>query len=329
MKIMDNPALGIGLLLCIGLAIFGIALMTTAGGQAPTAVMITSDDGAFALTSSDDSDDSPFITREATPPRPRDDRARIEQADRARAEQARAQDAAAQQRQRQQSSVRIENPPADPFAAPPREQPRDQQRGQQVVIERRIESNPPVVAMTRQQVANAEKRDELLFRIVKLRLKRGEYEQLAPIALQMQNPEKVVEMMLDLAEKMEAENEESFAKLLDVATVVLLHLGQPRPPVMVPPMPGMSGGMGGGMIGPGMPGMMPMGMPPGQPMPGQPMPGQPMMGWSSSGTPSGMPGQPMPMGGGMSGGMMGGTGGMPMPHDQQQPLPWDGIMQKR
>ena len=332
MKIIDNPALGIGVLLCIGIAVFGIAFMTTAEGQYRLNTnMVTSDDGAFdiaSMTSSDDFDESPFITREAPSPRPLE----VAQADRARGEQARAQDAS---QQRQQNSMRIENPPVtrpraenqlDPFAASPREQ----QRGQQV-MNARIETRGQPVAPPRQQVVQAEQRDELLFRIVKLRLHRGEFEQLVPVALQMQNPERVVEMMLDLAEEMASKDEEHFNKLLDVATIVLLQTGQPRPPM--PGMMGMPGGMGGGMSGPGMPGMMPMGMGMGMP-PGQPMPGQPMMGWSSGGMSSGtgggmsgpgMPGmmpmgmgmpsgQSMPMGGGMMGpgGMMGGAG-MPAP----------------
>ena len=298
MKIIDNPALGIGLLLCIGLVVVGLAIMTSAEGQfysySRAPAMVTLDDGTpvvfSSMTSSDD--DSPFLPRDAPSLRPQE----VAQADRARVEQARAQNSAAQQSQRQQNTVRIEGAPvvlprtenqsADPFAAPPREQQRVQLSG----MERRVVDNP-LAAPPRQQVTQAQKRDELLFRIVKLRLNRGEFEQLVPVAMQMQNPERVVEMMLDMAE--ETPNKEIVAKLLDVATIVLLHLGQPRPPV-----PGMMGmpGMPGGT---GMPGMMP----PVQPMPGQPMSGMP--------TP-GVPGQPMPMGGMMPGTVSFGTG-MPSP----------------
>ena len=251
MKIIDNPALGIGLLLCIGVAVFGLAFMATADGQFGQFVpgMVTSDDGATAVSSMTSSDDSPFLPSARTVAQ-MSGSVRVQQAERAQA-------AAAQPSQRTQSSVRIEtppvarsraeNPPADPFTAPSREQ----QRGQQVATERRAVAEP-FAAMTRQQTEKAEKRDELLFRIVKLRLQRGEFEQIVPVALQMQNPEKVIEMMLDLAETLE--DEEKFAKLLDVATMVLLHLGQPRPPVM--------GMMPGGMSGPGMPGMTPFGMTP-------------------------------------------------------------------
>jgi hypothetical protein len=107
--------------------------------------------------------------------------------------------------------------------------------------------------VTRPRASQAEKRDELLFRIVQLRLQRGEYEKLAQAVLQMQNPEKAIEAMLDFAE--ESADDDNITQLLDVATAVTLQIGQPRPPVMA--MPGMPAGMSGGP----MPGMMPQGMP--------------------------------------------------------------------
>jgi len=295
MKIIDNPALGIGLLLCIGVAVFGLALMTTADGQfyARTANMVTSDDDATAvfssLTSSDD--DSPFLpnVNSGIGARVPEDSVRDQPTELMHAGSSLQLPAGSWIQSRQQPStvrnqaVRTETSwpsaeaqPADPFAASPREQ----QRGQQVGTERRAVAEP-FATMTRQQAEKAEKRDELLFRIVELRLQRGEYEQIAPVVMQMQNPERAIEAMLDFAE--ESADDENIEQLLDVATAVTVQMGQPKPPV-----PGMMG----------MPGMMPFGM--GMP-PGQPMPGQPMMGWSSGGMPVGMPGQPQPppMGGGI------------------------------
>jgi len=266
MKIIDNPALGIGLLLCIGLVVVGLAIMTSAEGQfysySRAPAMVTLDDGTpvvfSSMTSSDD--DSPFLPRDAPSLRPQE----VAQADRARVEQARAQNSAAQQSQRQQNTVRIEGAPvvlprtenqsADPFAAPPREQQRVQLSG----MERRVVDNP-LAAPPRQQVTQAQKRDELLFRIVELRMKRGEYEKLAPVVMQMQNPEKAIEAMLDFAE--ESADDENIEQLLDVATAVTMQMGQPRPPVS-----GMMGmpGMPGAMSGSGIPGMMPFGITPNQ-----------------------------------------------------------------
>ena len=84
-----------------------------------------------------------------------------------------------------------------------------------------------------------------------MRLKQGEFEKLTLVVLQMQSPEKAIEAMLDFAEESDDEN---ISKLLDVATVVTLQLGQPRPSVS---------GMMGISVGPG----MPAGMFPGQSMP--------------------------------------------------------------
>ena len=172
----------------------------------------------------------------------------------------------------------------------------------------------------------AEKRDALLLRIVAMRLERGEFEQIAPVVMQMYNPETAIEAMLDFAEESDDEN---ISQLLDVATAVTLQLGQPRPPVMpqagMPApninMPGMPqpGAMPGVSFGMGMSGTMPGGIPMGAMPPGAMGGG---MGGGMPGMPPVPPGQPAPQPGQ-------GSGIFPniMPPGQPgQQILWDGIV---
>ena len=350
MKIIDNPILGIGVLLCVGLAVLALSLMTTAEGQNRFYAMVTSDDAAFlpnwssqtrqvsATHTVDDFDESPFVEHPAV-------RTTIVERDLARAAQSRAEQARAQQAREQAEahfrlrdaaqaagSMRVTTPVQaarpgnetpgsdDPFAAPFVSVQTERRGGvwndgsvpqhqQQRVVVGAVPEFQQQHVFVREASANpAAKRDALLFRIVKQRLERGEYESLAPVVLQMHNPETAIEAMLDFAEKSDAEN---ISQLLDTATAVTLQLGQPRPPVM--PQPGMT-----------MPGMptpnMPMpGMPPSGAMPGVSF-GMGMPGTMPGGIPMGaMP--PGAMGGGMGGGM---PGMPPVPPGQPAPQPGQG-----
>ena len=296
MKIIDNPTIGIGLLICVSLAVLGFTFLTTAEGQFPVADMVTSDEGTLGVSSvhsPDDTDESPFLDRASTN----------------QGWPALAQSAAPQPRQQSFNTVLIESERSnragfelkqhdDPFAAPPHEQLRRQQPDQPKlppISADRIVRDPMAqgILATRQKPSQIEKRDEFLFRIVELRLRRGEFEKLAPVVLQMHNPEKAIEAMLDFAEK--SADDESITQLLDMATAATMQMGQPRPPVSG--MMGMSSGMGGSI------------MPPGQPMPG-----------AVGGMPGGM-GVP---------GIPGGTNGPIMPPGMAPgALLWDGIMPRQ
>ena len=278
MKIIDNPVLGIGLLLCVGLAVLGLTFLTTAEGQNPnTSSAFTTDDAVLQSPAQrqvspmhTEDDDSPFIDAVVT------DIPSAGQAVRAQT--------ATQTQETQQGAARVtaratfdmDMPRVsvtaqrddDPFApAQTRQrtmvqqsdtQPTSPRVQAQIQAQQSSVSQQPVnrgnaVGFNVSVPSRAEKRDELLFRIVQLRLLRGEYEKITSAVEQMQNPEKAIEAMLDHAEETDDENIE---QLLDVATALTLQIGQPRP--AVPPGMGMPGGMvgptgivpGGGMVGP-------------------------------------------------------------------------------
>ena len=265
MKIIDNPALGISLLICVGVAVFGIAMMTTADEQfyAHPSVMFTSDDDSPFLERQPSVADAPRAipaARARTGARPPETQQAAQVPEEATSELPRVPENRGIELNTAKATDNswIEN---DPFApAPERQpvavrqndnrwqvlalqgtfaQPRDAQRqsGAMRAAEPRVETATPSIA---------EKRDELLFRIVELRLQRGEFESIAPVVMQMQNPEKAIEAMLDFAEDSE---DEDITQLLDVATQVTLQMGQPRPPM--PPgavtsgvMPGLATALG-------------------------------------------------------------------------------------
>ena len=341
MKIIDNPALGIGLLVCVGVAVLGLSLIKTVEGQsqARTPISVTSDDDAFGvstMTSADDFDDSPFLDQKppvADAPRAISDVRARTGAQWSESQQTAQVPAPAQATSELPERTWIENAPErasdnmwidsridnDPFASTPERQPaatpendarrqvftierteaqpRDAQRQSSVIraVEARREPATPSIA---------EKRDELLFRIVELRLQRGEFEQLAQVVMQMQNPEKAIEAMLDFADESEDNN---ISELLDVATEVTLQMGQPRPPVPLGAltsgvMPGLAASLGATPPS-GMGGSV---MPPGPPTPG------PMAFGGGGFTPG--PGQAMPPGAMPMGAMPpGGMGGPAMP----------------
>ena len=270
MKIIDNPTIGIGLLICVGLAVLGLTFLTPAEGQYQSTGfgLVTADEGTHSYVTfmhTDDSDDSPFIERPAQ--------------ERTTREAVRTWTATQQLEPRQsssrQGSVRVTTqlPDApqrvevqfveDPFAPTTTRQRvvaqsrdlqysrNDSREAQQRNAQQQAYNTVAAVRSEPAQPTLAEKRDELLFRIVQLRLQGGEYEKLAPVVMQMQNPEKAIEAMLDFAEESDGDN---VSQLLDVATAATMQMGQPRPPM----------GMGMGMPGAvGMPSMGPTFVPDG------------------------------------------------------------------
>ena len=265
-KIIDNPVLGIGMLLCLGLAVLGFSFMTSAEGQNQASVLVTSDENSHSHDShvhvmpmfTDDSDDSPFLDPAVPAPETRARQTARVQADFALQPQESRQSTAQSQRIQRTPSAVPEVSDNNSFAITSTElqdnrraasQPQQQQRRAAVFQTGNEQLAPP---------NRVEKRDELLFRIVKIRLERGEYEKLTQVVLQMQSPEKAIEAMLDFAEESDDEN---ISQLLDAATAVTVQWGQPRSPVSgMMGMPGGGMGTSGGMAGPG--------TPPTQPMPG-------------------------------------------------------------
>ncbi len=226
MKIIDNPAFGIGLLLCVGLAVLGLSLMTTAEGQYRANVIVTMDDSSdvvfsksprrqVSAISTQDEDVSPFLD-----PQP----ARTNQPIHSRAVAQPAPHAVRIPGRFSPAPVTSNND--DPFAGP-----------------LRWMTPMSVVQSQADGPVRAEKRDELLFRIAKLRLQRGEYEKLMPVVAQMQKPETAIEAMLEFAE----ESDDDIEKLLDVLTALTLQIGRPQQHFM----PGAAGMPGQPMPVPG------------------------------------------------------------------------------
>ena len=272
MKIIDSPVLGIGVLLCVGLAVLGLTFMATADGQNSTATSVSTTDEVATVTflrtlpqrhaspMHTDDDDSPFLDAGVSEP--------------VNARQVVRAQTAVQPQEPQQNVARLtaraiidlpslsvttqsdDDPftstPAQPTrqrvevrqngVAPPStfrderpsepqpQRPRAEDRPND--LQQQISTRTVEVREVRNAAApnRSEKRDELLFRIVQLRLLRGEYEKITPAVLQMQNPEKAIEAMLDHAEESE---DEDIEQLLDVATALTMQIGQPRPAVPV------------------------------------------------------------------------------------------------
>ena len=238
MKIIDNPALGIGFLLCVGLAVLGFSLLPTAEGQQHSHhynLMVSTDEQAEAnwqiarphvssMVTTDEYSE-PYVVAQnpgrsrtaAVPPRQRslERSAGTDRPNSVRIERA-------------QISGTISVPASnnDPFAQAA--QPQSSSGVRHLDHARWVTTNSPET----RPLPPAEKRDELLHRIVQLRLNRGEFEKLPPVVSQMHKPETAIETILDFAEK-SVSDDENIEQLLDMVTMLTLQIGQPKAAISI------------------------------------------------------------------------------------------------
>ena len=216
MKIINNPVMGIGLLLCVGLAVWGLSLLPTAEGQ---------HQGQF-MVSSDEQNDDVFISRRTRPQvlplvtTDENDEIFVSPSQSIRTTRT--------QTVSPPSSVRIAAvpkaaapPTQDPFATPDTPQRRLADRSSPALS---VSVSGSALAVRQKPLSAVEKRDELLHRIVQLRLQRGEFEKIPPAVSQMQKPETAIETILDFVEQSDDEN---IGQLLDMITVLTVQMGQP------------------------------------------------------------------------------------------------------
>lgn len=195
MKIIDNPAVGIGFLLCVGLAVLGFSLIPSAEGQNRTSRQ--------RVTVSEDVTQDDVFSRRARPPF-----------------------------SPMVTTDEYEDPFADAVKSRRVLQGLIDGRERRPVFQPKVSGVPQ--ASEYFPLSQAEKRDLLLHRIAEQRLRRGEFEKLPPLVSQMKNPEMVIKMMLDFAELSRDENIGQLLDIATELTLQIGQPGSATSPPQVP-----------------------------------------------------------------------------------------------